>query len=335
MNKDANAASRCERIRSKERRSTHPSNRRRSRVHSRNACRTNRSRRAFTLLELLLTLALTMALMVAVSSSLYGYYRWRDAGERQIEQGRTWLALTRAIEDDLLTATRSMSMTPGGNEFAERIGSNGVNNSGSNFGEEQIAERVLNFGYEFSLEPLLLYGDSSFMALGQITPTTSRTPPPMNKRALTQTVVIWTSKSTGSLRVPFADQSDLVSFGSISTTNRSTIDLIPRSHMENSSASVSRITVLLGDTLQMGDRVIYPPQFQEIRFRYLDGERWVSSWNSQRQGRLPSAVEVRVQRSADTQIIRRLFEIDTERWKSETTAAPGLVGSSLAREDES
>ncbi len=259
------------------------------------------SRCGFTLLELLLSLTLSVALMIAVSTSLFGYYRSRDAGERQVDIARTWLAVTQRFGDDLLQASRTWS------ESRDRNQPDGV---ATVIDEGTVRERVLDFGGEFSLTPLVLFGDTQQLTLGTMVPTASLAIPSIDKELLAQQVVVWSSIPRDALQIPYVKKAGLVAFRSLAnSTSASEMSFLGIQPQNDRGPVVHRDTLLLGASWRLIERVDYPLEIQAIQFRYYDGQRWSPSWNSQQSQRLPLAIEATFTRSSDMQTLRQVFQI--------------------------
>lgn len=235
-------------------------------------------RNGLTLLELLLTLAVSGILLAAVSSAILVHYQTTDAGERQIDQARSLHAFAQRWRRDMATLTRE-TRRPG----IDRI-------DREEFSDNQIRERVLNFGYAYSIDAVELWGDESILTLGRMVPTlaAARRQAP----ALSAETIAWSALPPRDWRIPML-------------TSQGGLGFMPLpSGFENMHHGVSRGVVRLGASNRLVEHLRYPSDLARVSFRYFDGQRWISRWNSVAQGGLPVAVEALLELRDDPQQLR-------------------------------
>ncbi len=231
------------------------------------------TRKALSLLELLLTLAISGILLSAISSSMLAHYQTTAAGERLIEQARTVQAWNQRLRRDLSLVPRAdaglMEMQEPG-------------------GESSVRERVLNFGYSYSIDAISLWGDRQQLAISRM--VASRGEQGGQTTPLVQETIIWSDQPAGKWAIPFTSFQQGTALARLEqpTSQNNALDGNSRIY------GPVRAVVRLEGAPRVVEQLSFPFEQAQCTWRYSDGQRWFDSWDSRMRGGLPFAVEVRI-----------------------------------------
>ncbi len=238
-----------------------------------------RHRFGFTLVELLLALAISGVLLAAVSSSVLSHYAIQDRGLRNIDAGRSMLAISQRLRADLSTVC-----------LALRHREQHALASTDSRWDSGVKERFLTPGFQFSNDTIALAGTESSLILGRLQPVPERDQHDTSTPKLLHTSVLWTDQILSSITFPFLRHDGQV--GEMRIEDDATSHEALSQQIKEYLSPVRRVTVKLDNAGKVLDTARYPSCIQSLRFRYFDGETWVKSWNSERNLRLPSSVEM-------------------------------------------
>lgn len=250
----------------------------------------NIHRTGFTLMELLLALVLTSMIMSAAFGAVHLSWKYRSAGDVQVEQSQTIRGIIQDITLDLRsTAIPNLHVTT--DEQAGRI--DGVPESVAILFREivrkegalapgpNIQERVLNFDSVATVDPIHFYGESDFMVMLSTSPNYRFTSSIQPDEA-PGSHVVWSGSKNGSLRIPFAIKNDRLDYSTVPRTT----DQTGLSRMQRQLPSAAWMP-----QTDMKFASIVPDAIK-VSFRYSNGNEWRTTWNSHQSKQLPTAIEL-------------------------------------------
>ena len=249
-----------------------------------------KSRRGYTLLELLLSLALTVIVMSVIAGSVRLYLLQLDRQQKSIERRMVARSVLSMIRGDLRAAIQYKANDYSGLEnLQQTIASiQGATPSPEDIEtmEDDAEMPIMQDEEAASFRPSLIgtakalrIDISRLPRLDQYNPLVVRP----SDAPLTGSDV----KSV-SWFVSFLNPPSLTSASSVATVAGGLI----RDSVDRAVASYRGDTgLLLGPDLSSD---VIAPEIVELQFRYFDGTSWFSEWDSEEQAGFPSAVEVTV-----------------------------------------
>jgi prepilin-type N-terminal cleavage/methylation domain-containing protein len=272
-----------------------------------------RSRCGFTLIELLLALSLCGIVLSAAFGAVHLSWKYRTAGESQVANA----LLIRGVLQDMTLDLRTTALPPQATPSDETIdASDGVPDAVADAFQQaaqsaeaqmsevgDVREQLLQWETIDHVRPVHFYGSENFFVLLASAE---------NYRFATSTIsgrdavaaasaapahVVWWWNSGSNVRVPFSirnqqlDERTVLGDADWVGLVRMRLACDARLTQSPSNARGSAITPDTGRwTSVIGD-------IQRVTFRYSDGDRWNTSWNSHVSHRLPTAVECLLERS--------------------------------------
>lgn len=251
-------------------------------------------RAAFTLIELLLALCLAAILMSAVSGSLLSHYRAVEKGHGGMNVARAELSFASRFRLDL-------------SEVKFQFGSPSLSFPGI-VSSEIGSEKFLDFGTDFQLDPLELWGQRDLLVIGRLAPSEITNGKTTRNTKPSQQVIVWAANVDGDVRVPFRKSGNQVGFTALKGSEIFTA--LRHGEWVN---NVVRIELELTGTLRVRELTRYPKEIEAIRFRYFDGTAWREQWDSAESGSLPVLVEVNVSSGASFEYTRFIVAVTSEK----------------------
>lgn len=273
----------------------------------------NIHRSGFTLMELLLALVLTGMIMSAAFGAVHLSWKYRSAGEVQVEQSQTIRGVVQDITLDL-RSTAIPNRHVATHEQAGRI--DGVPESVAVLFREivrkevaldasigpDIQERILDFDSVATVDPIHFYGESDFMVMLSTSSNyrfTSSIQPDENPRSH----VVWSGSKDSSLRIPFAIRNDRLDYSTV-----------PRAANQTGLNRMQRRLPSAARTPQTDIKSIsIVPDAIKVSFRYSNGNEWRTTWNSHQLKQLPTAIELNFSRESTPEphrFVIRLLQAD-------------------------
>jgi prepilin-type N-terminal cleavage/methylation domain-containing protein len=272
--------------------------------------RTAHHRHGFTLMELLLALMLCGMVLSAAFGAVHLSWKYRSAGEAQVEQSQ----VVRGVLQDITLDLRSGSVPPAPMDDEEKLTDVAglpdhiaaafkalVRKEASQIeGLSNIEERVLEFDSIDQVDPVHFYGEREFFVVLTASPNyrfvasneVGRVRSPLSH-------AVWWWNSGQAIRVPFSIRNDQVQRRTLSgDPEHAGLVRVRQDFDARSSRSVmgSRSGTIGPDD---GHWTSIIPDAHEVSFRYSDGIEWKASWNSHVTQTLPSAVEFNLVRKQD------------------------------------
>jgi len=240
------------------------------------------SRWGMTLVELMLALALTGMLMSSIAVSLNLFWKYR--GRSQDSAGLA--ALRRGLYEDLVVDLRGTlrRTIPVKRQVLQRPRLGESSFSEFSGGDERVLESqdLLTIPDQaIAAHPVNLVGEATWLAV--FATRTSHRFPNTQEYGDEAAHIVWSNGQA--LRGVFGFRDDRAVTTSLAGAQDAPA-LIRRIVPWVSSAMAEDPSVT---EIRISDRV------RSVSFRYLDGDRWVSRWNSEELRLLPLAVECRVQ----------------------------------------
>ncbi len=234
-----------------------------------------RSKRGFTLLELVLSLALSAMLLSALLTSLYVYYRTLDSSQSAIEYARAWSAAVDQLQQDFEHTLAQCHQPIEIEQPAELI----VNDQP----KSSIEERVLRFETGFPLDALALYGNESLIAFGELVPHSLASSTP-RRAPLVHRLIVWTLDGNQTIQIPVRTAAGIQSQTlPLPAVSKSVLD---------SGQALLRIEIELDASLRIIKLSRYPLQLDHLQMHYQANGQTHSSWNSDESKTLPAAIEI-------------------------------------------
>ncbi len=282
-------------------------------------------RHGFTLMELLLALMLCGMVLSAAFGAVHLSWKYRSAGEVQVEQSQ----VVRGVLQDITLDLRSgvVPSEPGNPEeelsevsgLPDHIASafkTLVRKESPQFsGLTTIEERVLEFDSVDQIDPIHFYGERDFFVVFTASPNyrfSALNQQRNGSSPLSHTVWWWNSGRA--IRVTFSIRIDRIKRRTLSgdlayhglVRVRQDFDV----RASKSGVGSRAETISPGD----GQWTSIVSDVSEVSFRYSDGADWLASWNSHATKALPTAVEfvlVRNQDPMEHRFVIRLPQVAT------------------------
>tara|TARA_R110002072_G_scaffold303069_2_gene492688 strand:- start:16075 stop:16998 length:924 start_codon:yes stop_codon:yes gene_type:complete len=274
------------------------------------AIQAGRHRLGFTLMELLLALMLCGMVLSAAFGAVHLSWKYRSAGEAQVEQSQ----VIRGVLQDITLDLRSGSVPPEPMDDEEKLADVAglpdhiaaafkalVRKEAPQIeGLSSIEERVLEFDSIDQVDPVHFYGEPEFFVVLTDSPNyrfVSSNEKGGDRSPLSH--VVWWWNSGQAIRVPFSIRNDQIQRRTLGgDLEHAGLVRVRQDFDARSSRSVmeSRSGTIGPDD---GNWTSIIPDAHEVSFRYSDGIEWKASWDSHATQRLPSAVEFNFVRKHD------------------------------------
>ena len=272
----------------------------------------NHGRSAFTLLELILTLAMSVVLMGLIGSAIGFYGRDMNVRDMDVRQTQLASALMQMIEDDLratlhgepakMDALEDLLKASTGQsaEIEEDLSAAGIESDKDKTVPEESSPANLATSTTVLKTPGLIGNSTSIQV------DLSRLPRLEEYHSLTNTVsgdledvpsdlktVAYFAQDAGTIggvQDPLEDLG-LQTHGGSPDSSHAGAGLVRRSIARSATvyaSSTGGVTMLN----QSGD--LLAPEVTAIEFQYWDGSTWLTSWSSDEHRQLPMAVKVRL-----------------------------------------
>lgn len=254
------------------------------------------SRSAFTLFEVILALGLSAVLMGVLAMLVSVQLRVVDRGRANVEEAQLARALLHRIADDLRNTVYS-DPSSGQNSASSATGAtsgtstdtNPTGTSGATAGDTET-EASEEMGAETSSGLPGLYGTATRLEI-DVSPVLR----PDEFRRLAQaasdpTQVVEPPSDLKTVAYFLAEEES--GLGALGTQDPSTRHGLVRRELDRTAAQIAREQA----QLQQIDSETEPiaPEVTSIEFSYFDGQEWLEEWDSEAQGGLPTAVEIRL-----------------------------------------
>ena len=272
----------------------------------------SRTRAAFTLLEIFLTVSMSVVLMGLIGAAIQFYARDMDVSDMDIRQTQLAAAIIQMIEDDLRGTVHNEPVDMSGlAELLSTVAANTGGSAGSAGGEEDLSAAGITNDMDAALadeelleQPDLTTGVAILQSPGlignqyQIQIDVSRLP------RLEEYVVMLDADVTDIQDVP-SDMKTVTYYvqpaGSIGVADELTSAIDPtatssgglvRRSLDRAATNYAANMGSLTTLAQTGD--VLAPEVLGIEFRYWDGITWDLEWSSDEYGELPLAVQVQL-----------------------------------------
>jgi type II secretory pathway component PulJ len=279
------------------------------------------TRRAFTLLEVLLAVGLSLLLVLAIAMAIDMYRRMTTAAQDDLSEMRLVRAIFNKFEADIravvppqpigtgTTATPSASSSGGSGSSSSGGGSTGGSGSGGSSGSNSSSSSSSSSSqtsdplqYAYSRAIFGLYGNEDSLVLDTLSP--KRLPP-----AQVQSGAQAASQSNSAPSNPVGMHGDMkvISYfvlgegaSPILPANAGSGQLTPEGKVMTSGLArlegdrnAIGYAMETSSTSSLAARII-APEVQSIALRYFDGSSssWVTSWSGATAQALPQAVEI-------------------------------------------
>lgn len=282
-------------------------------------------RRGFTLMELLLALMLCGMVLSAAFGAVHLSWKYRSAGETQVEQSQ----VVRGVLQDITLDLRSGFVPPEpGNteeelsevsELPDHIASafkTLVRKESPQFsGLTTIEERVLEFDSIDRVDPVHFYGEREFFVVFTASPNYRF--PALNHQQNASSPLshtVWWWNSGRAIRVPFSIHNDRIKRRTLSgdLAHDGLVRVQQNFDVRSSKSGVGSRAETISPS--DGEWTSIVSDVSEVSFRYSDGANWLASWNSHATKALPTAVEfvlVRNQDPEEHRFVIRLPQVAT------------------------
>lgn len=253
---------------------------------------TNLTRRAaFTLLELMLSLALTAALLTVVYSSLSLHWRFSTLGQIEVERAQIARAILTKISADI----RSTMYAPPVDEYVPDETSEDDTGTPDSDADEFLVEPIVEV-----TDPAEAYSGSSIGVFGDAVSVVLHINRPYRPDTNSDEQILNPESQSSQKSISYflaGGEGSLASMvaGQFQTKQEydDGIDGLAR-------MSGDRFTLTLAD--QQGDMVqlasqtkLLAEEINTLSFEYHDGVEWLTEWDSDVQGRVPNAIGVTIE----------------------------------------
>ncbi len=259
-------------------------------MHTPPANRVRRRRGGFTLMEVLVAMALSLLLLGGVYSAIHMFWQLSTAGREKMEHAQLARSLFRLMSLDVHSTVFALQ-------------EQSTASTGEAVAEDSTLDDSLAYETESYEDPLTsltegVYGDSENLILHSSRPSRDFTYYAITDVAMSTDRVgdlaavnyFLAVRGAGGLSGAVADST---SSGPISdAASRGSIRGLARLESDQISLGFSEDAAQL-ESLASTARLI-APEVISLSFSYWDGFEWLDSWDSELEGRLPSAIEVTV-----------------------------------------
>jgi hypothetical protein len=264
-----------------------------------------RNRRAFTLLEVLITAILLATLLVGVWSLYRTFASLYESGFVQTERALVSRSLSQQFSEDLMSTLAAPPAAPGGNAPADRFASSSRGTAPS------CSQRVGLVGTYNTLRLDILQTEppgpepaarEEISALGPadeddavrtgeiVTVLYSFVPPAANaiesaqaNRGLTRREIRLNQSSEELVKlIERLSETNTVQYSSSTDADISSVD----------ETATDRFGASARERYPRQSVMTYLPEVTALEFRYFDGSDWTDAWDSRTRGTLPKAVEM-------------------------------------------
>jgi hypothetical protein len=244
------------------------------------------SRRALTLLETLLALGLCGMILAAVSTATSLYWKYRSITREQVQSSQ----LLRGLAEDLTADLRGVLVPLRHLPDPTRAATGSGPETAVVFDHAESVDAQTGLPVALNLSPLYLSGTETTLALLTDRENDRFGGTGAEYRQATLQHVVWWVHDGSKQRVALAIRGTQTEFGNL---------VFPEL-----AAGLARATRdfrdVTGSLVVPTDRVLLVSgQIRELRFRYSDGARWETTWNSHEKGSLPKLIEVSVTPASD------------------------------------
>lgn len=271
---------------------------------------------AFTLLELVLTLAMSVVLMVLIGGAIQFYGRDMNVRDMDVRQTQLAASVMQMIEDDLRSTLHLepadtaplealLVATTGGEssqEPSEDLSAAGIESNDSGLVSEDASATDLTTTASVLQAPGLIGNQYQIQIDVSRLPRLEEYVQMMDENAADLDDIPSDIKTVAYF-VQSADMlagvEDSLSMASQSIASQSTgvaeTDMtggLVRRSLDRSATAYASLTGSLTSLTQTGD--VIAPEVLAIEFEYWDGLTWLLEWNSDDYGELPLAVRVRL-----------------------------------------
>lgn len=261
-------------------------------------------------MELLLALMLCGMVLSAAFGAVHLSWKYRSAGERQVEQSQVVRGVLQDISLDLRAAVIPPELQDTEEELTEvaelpdhiaEAFKTLVRTESPQFkGLSRIEERVLEFDSIEKVDPIHFYGERDFIVIFSDSPNyrfAASDNPGTARSPLSHTVWWWNSGRA--IRVPFSIRNDRLQRRTLTgdAVHGGLVRVQQDFDARSSKSGVGSRSGAISPT--DGDWTSIVPDASEVSFRYSDGVNWQTSWNSHAIRKLPAAVEFILARKQD------------------------------------
>jgi hypothetical protein len=280
------------------------------------------TRRAFTLLEVLLAVGLSLLLVLAIAMAIDLYRRMTTAAQDDLSEMRLVRAVFNKFEADIRsvvppqpigsagssTAASSSGSSSGSSGGSSGSGSSGgSSSSGSSSGSSSSSSSTTSdpLQYVYSRAVFGLYGDGGSLVLDTLTP--HRLPLSAMQQTGAQAATQSSSSSSPPNAVGVHGDMKVVAYfvlgegtspilpaqagaGQLTPEGKVMSSGLARLEGERTAIGYSMET---SSTSSLNARII-APEVQSIQFRYFDGSNWANTWSGATAQALPQAVEIMI-----------------------------------------
>ena len=241
-------------------------------------------RDAFTLMETLVALALLGMIIGSVSSSLNLYWKYRSSSQQRITSAHVLRGLMEDLVTDLrsampVPASTTSNIAPPSNEMLKQLGSSGAQMERTLL----VQERLLNLSNNNEKQPIHFVGTPTSLSL-----LTQHANSRFDNVHTSTTVdqrqhIIWWWNEQGALTIPIAYSGPRQISASLNATDveKGLVRSDRPFQHDNGNANVMPTTLISNS-------------ISSVSFRYLDGSKWRTEWNSIEMLSIPKAVEVTI-----------------------------------------
>ncbi|MGD9857248.1 MAG: prepilin-type N-terminal cleavage/methylation domain-containing protein [Planctomycetaceae bacterium] len=244
------------------------------------------SRRAFTLLEVLVALGLSVVLMAAVYGAINLSFQLSTAGREKMEQAQ----LVRAIFQQFDADVRSVVFA-----LQESIASDTEGAAAEEDAQAEEEVETMTTDEAFANASSGVYGDAQTLVVHVSRP--SRNAPAVSPPAAVESAgrsdlaaVSYFLAVRGASGLP-GTVADMAYQGTLlNAPRRGTVTGLTRLEGDRLSVQFAEET---GDVQTLAAAAqILAPEVVSLSFAYWDGAEWTESWDTVTDGRLPSAIEI-------------------------------------------
>lgn len=267
-------------------------------------------------MELLLALMLCGMVMSAAFAAVHLSWKYRSAGETQVEQSQ----VMRGVLQDMALDLRSAVVPPVPQQIDDELAEIATlpdevvaafkiaarKESSALTGLAEIEERVLEFNSIEPVDPVHFYGEPDFFVVLSGSPN-YRFAASHDGAGVNSTLshAVWWWNRGRSVRVPFSVRNDRIQRRTLTAESEYPGLIRVWRDVESPVAARSSPGNAAAIDQHEGDWTSIIGDLEHLSFRYSDGLDWKDSWNSHAVQALPTAVEFRFVRRQD--LVERRF----------------------------